>query len=491
MAGSRTLKLSILADVDDLRKKLTDSSNEVEGFGSKVEDFGKKAGLAFAAAGAAAAAYAGKLLVDGVKAAIEDEKAQTALATSLRNVAGASDQVIANVENYISKTAVAVGVTDDQLRPSFDRLVRSTKDVEEAQRLQALALDVAAGSGKSLESVSAALARGFDGNTAALGRLGIGLSAAELKSMTFDQVTQQLATTFGGQATQQAETFSGKMERLGIAFDEAKETVGSFVLDAITPLITNFVNDVIPAISTIASDIGDKLQPVFEDMSVFIQDTLIPTLKTFWGFINETLVPILSGVFLTALKGIRDVFGVIATKIKENEDNFEAYYKAAKPVIDWLVDTVAPVLKGAVSLAFKTLGKALGGLVDGFGLLAGNIAKAVSGVQNLINLVKNNPVVKGISGVIDKIFGGAKAEGGPVKAGTSYLVGERGAEMFVPKTDGVIVPNNKLGGNGVVNNFNINVTGALDQEGVARQIVDILNNSFYRGTIGAGGLVSA
>jgi hypothetical protein len=63
--------------------------------------------------------------------------------------------------------------------------------------------------------------------------------------------------------------------------------------------------------------------------------------------------------------------------------------------------------------------------------------------------------------------------------------------MFVPKTDGVIVPNNKLGGGGVVNNFNINVTGALDQEGVARQIVDILNNSFYRGTIGAGGLVSA
>ena len=66
MAGSRTLKLSILADVDDLRKKLTDSSNEVEGFGSKIADFGKKAGLAFAAAGAAAAAYAGKLLVDGV-----------------------------------------------------------------------------------------------------------------------------------------------------------------------------------------------------------------------------------------------------------------------------------------------------------------------------------------------------------------------------------------------------------------------------------------
>jgi hypothetical protein len=61
--------------------------------------------------------------------------------------------------------------------------------------------------------------------------------------------------------------------------------------------------------------------------------------------------------------------------------------------------------------------------------------------------------------------------------------------MFVPKTDGVIVPNNKLGGGGVVNNFNINVTGALDKEGVARQIVDILNNSFYRGTLASGSIL--
>ena len=84
MAGqSRTLKLSILADVDQLKKSLNTGSNEVESFGSKIGDFGKKAGLAFAAAGVAAAAYAGKLLIDGVKSAIADEAAQAALATIL------------------------------------------------------------------------------------------------------------------------------------------------------------------------------------------------------------------------------------------------------------------------------------------------------------------------------------------------------------------------------------------------------------------------
>ncbi|NDE96629.1 MAG: hypothetical protein EB045_05920 [Actinobacteria bacterium] len=61
MAGSRTLKLSILADIDDLKKNLDTGSKEVEGFGGKLEKFGKIAAAAFAAAAAAAAAYSVKL----------------------------------------------------------------------------------------------------------------------------------------------------------------------------------------------------------------------------------------------------------------------------------------------------------------------------------------------------------------------------------------------------------------------------------------------
>jgi len=94
VGGSRTLKLSILADIDNLKKNLDSGSNEVEGFGSKLGGFAKKAGLAFAAAGAAAAVYAGKLLIDGVKSAIADEAAQTALAKTLENVTGATNAQI-------------------------------------------------------------------------------------------------------------------------------------------------------------------------------------------------------------------------------------------------------------------------------------------------------------------------------------------------------------------------------------------------------------
>jgi len=196
MAGNRTLKLSILADVDDLKKKLNQGSDEVEGFGSKLGKFGKVAGLAFAAAGAAAAAYAGKLAIDGVKAAIEDEAAQTRLATSLKNVTGATDAQIKSTEAYILQSSLAFNVTDDKLRPSLDRLVRSTKDVEEAQKLQTLAINIAAGTGKDLQAVSEALAKAHDGNFTALKKLGGGIDENILKSKDFDDATAALSKTF-------------------------------------------------------------------------------------------------------------------------------------------------------------------------------------------------------------------------------------------------------------------------------------------------------
>lgn len=474
MAGSRTLKLSILADVADLRAKLGQGSKEVEGFGGKLANFGKTAAVAFAAAGAAAAAYAGKLLVDGVKAAIEDEKAQTALATSLRNVTGATDKQIAAAESYITKTTLATGVTDDQLRPSLDRLVKSTKDVEEAQKLQALALDISAGSGKSLDAVSQALGKAYEGNTASLARLGIGISAAELKTMSFDEVTQALSATFGGQASEQAETFAGKMQRLQVAFDEGKETVGSFVLDAITPMVTLFVEKVVPAISEISTSIGEDLKPVFDDLVTFFKDNLIPIFNTWWEVLTTIIIPGIKNTVKPIFDGLFSAFKDIANSIKNNEDNLKPLFELFKSVAKFVAETLAPAVGTILGAALKVVGSLISGLITGFSKLVGFIDGVVSSIKSLINLVKNNPLVQGIGNVISNVFGGGRAKGGRVNAGTSYLVGERGAELFVPQTSGQIIPNDKLGGGGVVNNYNINVSGALDPIGVARAINNIL-----------------
>ncbi len=484
MAGNRTLKLSILADVDDLKKKLGTADNEVAGFGDKLGKFGKVAGAAFAAAGAAAVAYAGKLAIDGVKAAIEDEAAQLRLATALKNTTGATDAQIKATEDYITKTTLATGVTDDELRPSLQRLVTATNDVKEAQRLQAIALDVSAGSGKSLEAVTNAMAKAAEGNTGALVKLGIGLSAAELKTMSMEQVTAKLSETFGGQAATQADTFQGKMQRLQVAFDEGKETVGAFILDAITPLVSGLVNDVIPRISEFADELGENLKPIMEDVSVFVKDTLVPAFKDMWTFLNEFIIPTLKTILVPVIKALFSAFDQVATTIKDNEEKLKPLFTLFKAIATFSRDVLAPVLGTALATSLKAVGSILSILISGFSNLVSLINGVVSAIRSLVDLVRNNPLVKGIGGLIDSVFGGGRASGGPVTAGTTYLVGEKGPELFKPSTSGSIIPNNAMGGSGTT--INLTVNGAIDPEGTARTIVDVLNRATGRGGSGAG-----
>jgi hypothetical protein len=464
MAGNRTLKLSILGDVDNLKKSLDDGSKDVQTFGDKIEGFGKVAGAAFLAAGAAAAVYAGKLAIDGVKSAIEDEAAQAKLATTLKNVTSATDTQIAATEKYITQTSLAFGVTDEQLRPSLDRLVRSTKDVEEAQKLQTLALDIAAGTGKDLGAVSEALGKAYDGNLGALKRLGVGIDEDIIKSKDFDAATAALSETFAGQATVQAETFEGKLARLNVAFDEGKETVGAYILDAVTPLVETVVNQVIPAFSNIATTITDDVAPVFADFFAVVQDVATPIFE-----------------------GLKKVFDKVKEALVENKDEFSAFFEIIKDIVTFVKKFLAPVFGETLKVAFTVLAAGIKPLITAFAQVAGFIGDAYEGLKDFINLVAKNPLVKGISGAISSIFGGGKAVGGPVTGGTTYLVGEKGPELFTPGSSGNIIPNNRLGGGG--STINITVNGAIDAEGTARQIVDILNRATARGGSGSGALV--
>jgi hypothetical protein len=459
MAGIPKVKITFDADFDELKRGVKGAENEVQGFGDKVSKFGKMAGAAFAVAGAAALAYGAVLLKQGVQSAIADEQAQAKLATTLQNVTGATDAQIAAVENQILQTSLLTGLTDDELRPSFERFVRATKDSDSALKLQSLAIDVAAGSGKSLEAVTNAMARAAEGNTTALGKLGVGLTAAQLKTMSMEDVTKALATTFGGQAAQQADTFAGKMARLQVAFDEGKETIGAFVLDAVTPMINTIVNTVIPAVAGFIDSVGGK-------------DGLTNAFKTY--------IDLIKNIFQPVLQGFKFAFDQIKSAVMANKEEFTALFK-------FLKDFVAPLLGGVLKLAIQGIGIALGvvigvvgNLISGFRTLFGIIQSVVGSIQSLISLVANNPVVQGIGNAISSAFGGFRAEGGSVSAGKSYVVGERGAEMFVPSSNGTIVPNGGMG-----STFNITVNGAIDAEGTARTIVDVLNRSNARGTLGA------
>ena len=145
-------------------------------------------------------------------------------------------------------------------------------------------------------------------------------------------------------------------------------------------------------------------------------------------------------------------------------------------------DTLAPILGKVLGAAFTILGDAIGGVIDFFATLVDLINKAYNAIKAIVNFIKNNPVTQFIGGAFEATFGGGRAMGGPVSSGTSYVVGERGPELFVPNTSGTIIPN---GGGGGGSTINLTVNGAIDAEGTARTIVDVLNRSFSRGTLGS------
>jgi hypothetical protein len=479
MAGSRTLKLSILADVDDLKKKLDTGANEVEGFGGKLEKFGKVAAAAFAAAAAAAAAYAGKLAIEGVKAAIEDEAAQKRLATALKNVTDVTDDQIASIEKQILKTSLATGVADDELRPALQRLTVATKDVTKSQDLLKLALDISAATGKNVESVSNALAKAYEGNNGALSRLGVGISAAQIKTLGFEGTVKQLSDTFGGAATTQANTFQGQIQRLQVAFDEAKESVGARLLPILQNLLNYFINTVIPK---------------------FIE------------FKNAAIQP-------------------VTDAIDRNKESLTVLYNVIK-------NYVVPILLNNLGQALSFIGKVAGGVLDVIGAVVRGIQAAVSGAiaainalikaYNAIPLLPNIPTITTPSFSTSSIGGGSSSSssgGSSTKTGSSVgggssltgstLTGSSLAgstpkvtatttptisTITVPSTSEISYPYGTSGVNtttlaGVMAasgiTINVNSPSVIDREGFTRAVVDALNDSYDRGTGGGAGLRGA
>jgi hypothetical protein len=506
-SDSRTLKLAILGEVKGLTDSLKKSEKDVETFGDKIGAFGKKAGLAFAAATAAAALYAGKLIKEGVESAIADEKAQASLAKTLENVTGATNTQIASVEQYISKTALAVGITDDELRPSLDRLVRSTRSVEEAQKLQTLALDIAAGTGKSLGAVSEALSKTYDGNFGALKRLGVPLDESIVKSKDFDAATKALAATFKDQATVQANTFEGRMRKLTVALDEAKESVGTALLPVLLRLVTFITDRMLPQINAFVGGLtGNKgmkdglegtarasydLGDAFRDMAVSVgrlfavfnadQNTGSSSgLAKVIGWAENVIK-----VFEKLINGIAYTMGLI--KVVSSPKNWLLNADETVALANQYagIATAAAPRAGATSsnrsstpmninFPMGGVSSASAGLDIGTSAGSGGVGGVGGSSSNVLSEIDK------IQKEIDKNLAAAN------KALQTANVAGAYADAFIPMSSEVLnYRDDFLNRGGDQNVYNVTVNGAIDSESTARQIVDILNRSQARGTLGA------
>jgi hypothetical protein len=209
-------------------KGLKKGKKEITAFEQTVNKLGKTFASVFAAQKLSAFSK------NAVKAFMADEKAAKSLELQLRNTGFAFSAP--GVENYISSLQSLYGVLDDQLRPAFQQLLTATGSITKSQDALQTALNISAATGKSLTEVSAALTRGFSGNTTGLSRLGAGISKATLKTGDMDKIMGELNKKFAGQAAARLDTYAGKMGLLTVAAEDARETIGKGLLDALSLL---------------------------------------------------------------------------------------------------------------------------------------------------------------------------------------------------------------------------------------------------------------
>ena len=198
-----------------------------------------------------------------VKAFAEDDKAAQALGITLKNLGLAYGANVGTVNGFISRLESQTGVLDDQLRPAMDGLLRATGSVTKAQELLALSLDIAAGTGKSVVQVSTALQRAYLGQTTGLSRLGAGLTKTELATASFEEIQTRLSTLFAGQASAAADTYAGSLAKLTVAGENAKETIGKGLVDAL----------VTASNSTSIDDLTSKINTAAEAIANFVRET--------------------------------------------------------------------------------------------------------------------------------------------------------------------------------------------------------------------------
>ena len=209
-------------------KGLKKGKKEVSAFEKQVKSFAK----------VFAAAFSGRALINfsknAVKAFAADEKAAKSLEVQLRNTGFAFSAP--GVEQYISRLQGLYGVLDDELRPAFQQLLTATGSITKSQDALQTALNVSAATGRSLSEVSAALTRGFSGNTTGLSRLGAGISKATLKTGDMNKIMEELNKKFAGQAQARLTTYAGKMDLLKVASENVKEEIGKGILGALDAL---------------------------------------------------------------------------------------------------------------------------------------------------------------------------------------------------------------------------------------------------------------
>lgn len=376
-----------------------------------------------AAVGTAAIGYA----TVAVKKAMEDQQGQAILAKALRNSTGARASDIASVEKWIQSTTLATGVADDDLRPALATLARATGDTSKAQDQLKLAMDVSAATGKSLSSVTLAMAKAQTGSVGSLSRLGIATKDAKGKTESFAQVYTKMQNQFGGAQAAKAKTAAGQMQILKNAYSEATESVGYGLLPILTSLMTFVSSKLLPPMQSLSnwmsknSNAAKVLGAVLAVtggiiVALTVANKVAKVATEAWSAaqkiaagaqwaLNAALDANPIAIVVIAIVALVAVLVVLYNKNKTVRAIIQATWSGIKAaigaVVSWFANTAWPAIRTAA------------GYIMGYYKTLWNAVKTVwGGIQNAIGAVVNWfantawPKIKTVAGFIKGIWSG-------------------------------------------------------------------------------------
>jgi phage-related protein len=344
------------------------------------------AGLAAGAIGAAAAF---------AKGAIEDEAANNRLIAVLQKRKLATDANLKAVDALIEKGA-ELAFTDDEVRAGIATATQFTKKFTDAQRILAVAQDVARAKNIGLEEATALVGKAYQGNTKGLKTLGVETK----KGAKGLAVLTSISNKFGTSAAAYAETTQGKIESLGITLSETGEQIGYALLPIVNELLTVFKKDGIPIIKNFADGIsnfitenkeaikgiigtvvavGKRLIPVFQKVGEFIFTKVLPPIRS---FIENLVKP----------GGVADSIGQVVGPILDKlVPAFGAIFDAAVRIVGKVGELAAALWdngNGPLAVAVKLLGAAFEIFFGILGKILGVIEAIIDAAIDAVNWLK-------------------------------------------------------------------------------------------------------
>ena len=450
MADVRTLKLNLLADVDQFSKSLKTADMDTQTFGKKLSKFGKNAAKAFALAGAAAGAFAVKVGLDGVQAA-----------SDLNEEVSKAEVIFGDVSDEIkafAKTADrALGLTQTEALKASSTFATfgkasglAGKDLSKFSKgATVLASDLASFYNTNADEAITAIGAALRGESEPIRKYGVLLNDATIKAKAMEmglysgkgaldlsakslasyQVILDQTKDAQGDFARTSDGLAGQQKILKAQFDNLKTTIGESLLPAFQNIVTqgNFVAAALAGRDPQSlSERARELAGTYDGQGS--------------GAYNLGL----------ALRNLGKSFGLLFSALNGDEAD------GANTTLQTFANVLNSVARGIenVSKAFAAGKSAL----DYIGQKNTNLQDFFNVPQSARN---TNPF--------------ARAAGGSVMGGQAYRVGEFGPEMFVPSGSGSIRKDTGGGGSTI-----ININGVIDAESARRSIEKLLQNSARR-----------